>query len=113
LCALSLCLAKQGVFVCLKANKRPFGVSAPFGLCLKGKDQRTKISNDYKYLLYLLIVFLPAICGLCALLLGRPLGHRGAALITCGGLITTALISTVAFYEVVLNESPCSIKLAP
>lgn len=64
-------------------------------------------------MLYLLIVFLPAICGLCALLLGRPLGHRGAALITCGGLITTALISTVAFYEVVLNESPCSIKLAP
>ena len=44
---------------------------------------------------------------------GRFLGFRGAALITIGCVSFSALLSIIAFYEVALSGSPCSIQLAP
>ena len=41
------------------------------------------------------------------------MGHRGAALLTTGGVCVSACLSLVAFYEVALCGSPCSISLSP
>ena len=62
-------------------------------------------------LMYLLLVFLPLLGSLQAGLLGRFLGSRGAAIVTTGCVVISAMLSSVAFYEVALSGSVCSIPL--
>lgn len=62
--------------------------------------------------MYLLLVFLPLLGSLQAGLLGRFLGARGAAIVTTGSVATSAALSGVAFYEVALCGSVCSVPLS-
>ena len=63
--------------------------------------------------MYLLIVFLPLLGSAIAGGAGRFLGFRGAALITTSCVMTTFMLSCIAFYEVAIAASPCHIALAP
>lgn len=62
--------------------------------------------------MYLLLVFLPLLGSLQAGLVGRFLGSRGAAIITTGCVVTSAVLSSVAFYEVALCGSACSVPVS-
>jgi len=62
--------------------------------------------------MYLTILALPLLGAITSGLLGRKLGVTGAQLITCACMITAALLSIVAFYEVALSGSPVSIHLS-
>jgi NADH-ubiquinone oxidoreductase chain 5 len=62
--------------------------------------------------MYLSILALPLLGAITSGLLGRKLGVTGAQLITCACMITAALLSIVAFYEVALCGSPVSIHLS-
>jgi NADH-ubiquinone oxidoreductase chain 5 len=61
--------------------------------------------------MYLSILALPLLGSATAGLLGRKIGVTGAHIITTGCLMTSALLSLVAFYEVALCSSPVSIEL--
>ena len=61
--------------------------------------------------MYLTILALPMLGALIAGLLGRKIGATGAHIITCTALVTSALLSTVAFYEVGLSGSPVIITI--
>jgi proton-translocating NADH-quinone oxidoreductase chain L len=63
--------------------------------------------------MYLLIVLLPLLGSIAAGFFGRFLGFRGAAIITTSCVLTSSILSCIAFYEVALSGSPCYIKLAP
>jgi len=60
--------------------------------------------------MYLLIVFLPLISFLISILFGRFVGRK-IAFLNIALLIVTTLISFFIFYEVVLCQSICTIKL--
>lgn len=59
--------------------------------------------------MYLLIILLPLIASLAAGLLGRFLGHRGSATITLFCVFLSTVLSGLAFYEVALSLSTCSL----
>ena len=61
--------------------------------------------------MYLTILFLPALGAFVAGTLGRKLGVTGAQIITTSCLAISAVLSIVAFYEVVLAHSPVTIYL--
>ncbi|MSO71694.1 MAG: NADH-quinone oxidoreductase subunit L [Alphaproteobacteria bacterium] len=61
--------------------------------------------------MYAFAIFLPLIGCLLAGLFGRPLGDRGAQLVTCGAMLAAAAIAAIAFYEVALGGAPRDIKL--
>lgn len=61
--------------------------------------------------MYLLIVTLPLIGSIMGGLFGRLLGPSGSAIITITGVVTTAILSVVAAYEVGISGSPCYIKV--
>ena len=63
--------------------------------------------------MYLIIIFLPFLASLFAGLLGRFLGFRGAALITTSCVFLSAILSVIAFYEVALSGSHCTIEMSP
>ncbi len=63
--------------------------------------------------MYLLIVTLPFLGFLFAGGFGRFLGFRGAAFLTTVCVMLSAILSSIAFYEVALSGSPCYIHLAP
>ena len=63
--------------------------------------------------MYLLIIALPLLGSIFAGFFGRFFGFRGAAVITIGCVSLSAMLSMLAFYEVALSGSPCSIQLAP
>lgn len=63
--------------------------------------------------MYLLIISLPILGSFVTGMFGRFLGFRGAALISTACVGLAALCSSIAFYEVALSGSPCSIALAP
>ena len=63
--------------------------------------------------MYLLIIALPLLGSIFTGFFGRFLGFRGAAVITIGCVSLSAMLSMLAFYEVALSGSPCSIQLAP
>lgn len=63
--------------------------------------------------MYLLILVLPLLSFISAAGLGRYLGRTLSAIITTGSLFLTAILSTLAFYEVALAETNCYIRLAP
>jgi proton-translocating NADH-quinone oxidoreductase chain L len=63
--------------------------------------------------MYLLLIFLPLLSSFFAGMFGRFLGFRGAVLITTGCVLLSTVLSVVAFYEVALCSSPCSIEYSP
>ena len=63
--------------------------------------------------MYLLIVTLPLLGCATAGLFGRFLGSRGAAIVTTSCVGTSFLFSLVAFYEVALGGSACTLQFAP
>ena len=63
--------------------------------------------------MYLLLIFLPLLASFFAGIFGRFLGFRGAAFITTGCVFISSFLSFLAFYEVALLGSPCSIEYSP
>jgi len=63
--------------------------------------------------MYLLIIAFPLLGSIFTGFFGRFLGFRGAAVITIGCVSISAILSIIAFFEVALSGSPCSIQLAP
>nr|WBU10866.1 NADH dehydrogenase subunit 5 [Malassezia vespertilionis] len=61
--------------------------------------------------MYLTLLFLPFIGAASAGLLGRKIGVTGAHILTTSCLITSAILSIIAFYEVVLCHSPVTIYI--
>lgn len=61
--------------------------------------------------MYLTLLLLPIFGSIVSGFLGRKIGVTGAHVITCACLVTSALLSIVAFYEVGLCGSPVSINL--
>lgn len=63
--------------------------------------------------MYILIIALPFFGTLFAGLGGRWVGGLGAGRITLACVASSFLLSLYSFYEVALNQSPCTISLAP
>ena len=63
--------------------------------------------------MYLLIVFFPLLGSLASGFFGRFLGSRGAAVITTACVILSSVLSCIAFYEVALGASVCTLQVAP
>nr|AUN28280.1 NADH dehydrogenase subunit 5 [Malassezia yamatoensis] len=61
--------------------------------------------------MYLTFLFLPFLGATTAGLLGRKLGVTGVHIITTSCLAISAILSIIAFYEIVLCHSPVTIKL--
>ena len=61
--------------------------------------------------MYLLLILLPLLGSVFAGLFGRFLGHRGSVVITVSFLLLSFFCSVIAFYEVALCGSQCSIKV--
>lgn len=61
--------------------------------------------------MYLLLIAMPLLGATLAGLLGRKLGARGAQVVTCICMATTALLSAIAFYEVALCNSSVTVQL--
>jgi len=61
--------------------------------------------------MYLVIILLPLLGSIASGFLGRKIGTIGAHIITCSCVITTTLLSILAFIEVGLNNIPVSLKL--
>jgi len=61
--------------------------------------------------MYSAIVFLPLIGALIAGLFGRRIGATASQLVTCGGLVISALLSVVALYQVGFLHEPQTIQL--
>lgn len=62
--------------------------------------------------MYLTILALPLLGAVSAGFLGRKIGVSGAHLITCTFLVSSAVLSIIAFYEVGLAGSPVTIYLS-
>ena len=60
--------------------------------------------------MYLSIIVLPFLGSIFSGFLGRKVGETGAQLLSCGSLFLSALLSTIAFYEVGFSASPVSIN---
>src|SRR6188768_77240 len=61
--------------------------------------------------MYLSIIILPLLGSLASGLLGRKVGTSGSKFITCGSLILTSLLISIAFYEVGISGSSVSINI--
>lgn len=61
--------------------------------------------------MYLNIVFLPFLAAILSGLFGRILGVKGVYVINITCLLITTILSFIAFYEVVICNSPISIEL--
>ena len=61
--------------------------------------------------MYLTILILPLIGSLIAGLFGRKIGVTGSHIFTSFCLLLSSIFATIAFYEVILSESPVSIFL--
>ena len=63
--------------------------------------------------MYLLILLFPLLGSLFSGMFGRFLGFRGAALITTTSVLCCFFLSCIAFYEVALQGSPCTLEFSP
>jgi NADH-ubiquinone oxidoreductase chain 5 len=61
--------------------------------------------------MYLSIIILPLLSSLVSGFLGRKIGITGSQIITCGSLIVTSVLITIAFYEVGICGSPVKIEI--
>ena len=65
-----------------------------------------------KVVIHFFILFsLPCLGGMTSGLLGRKIGVTGAHIITTSAVMISAILSIIAFYEVVLCHSPVTIHL--
>lgn len=63
--------------------------------------------------MYLLILFFPLFSFLISFLFGRNLGRSGSSFISTLCIFITAILSTIAFYEVSIAQSFCYLKFVP
>jgi NADH-ubiquinone oxidoreductase chain 5 len=61
--------------------------------------------------MYINIVFLPFLAAILSGFFGRALGIKGVYFINITCLLMTTLLSFIAFYEVVICNSPISVEL--
>ena len=61
--------------------------------------------------MYQTIVFLPLVMSIIAGLFGNRIGDRGAQIITCGGLIISAILSWVAFFDIALGHNVAHVEV--
>ena len=61
--------------------------------------------------MYLSLIILPLLGSIASGFFGRKLGVVGSQIITCGSVITTTILSIVAFFEVGMNNIPVNINL--
>lgn len=61
--------------------------------------------------MYLTLLVLPLLSGMTVGLLGRKIGVNGSYIISLTGILITTILGYISFYEVVLLNSPVSIKL--
>jgi NADH-ubiquinone oxidoreductase chain 5 len=61
--------------------------------------------------MYLSIIFLPLLGSIISGFFGRKVGVSGAQFITSSFVITTTILSVLAFFEVGLNNIPVSFSL--
>nr|BBH42941.1 NADH dehydrogenase subunit 5 [Marophrys sp. SRT127] len=61
--------------------------------------------------MYLLIPFLPLLAFFVAATFGRYIGRKGSTIITTTCIFLTAVLSTIAFYEVALTETNCYVQV--
>ncbi|WP_417317990.1 NADH-quinone oxidoreductase subunit L [Emcibacter sp.] len=61
--------------------------------------------------MYQTIVFLPLITSFIAGIFGKNIGDRGAQIITCGGLIISAILSWVAFFDIALGHNVAYVEV--
>ena len=61
--------------------------------------------------MYLTILILPLIGSILAGLFGRKIGVTGAHIFTTFCLLLSSILASIAFFEVILSESPVSIYL--
>jgi NADH-ubiquinone oxidoreductase chain 5 len=61
--------------------------------------------------MYITIVFLPFLAAILSGFFGRSLGVRGVHIVNIACLLITTFLSFIAFYEVILCNSPVSIEL--
>ncbi len=69
------------------------------------------VKNRTNNIMYLLILFLPLLSFLVAALFGRYIGRNGSTIITTACIFITAILSTIAFYEVAIAETNCYIQI--
>lgn len=62
--------------------------------------------------MYLTILALPLLGAVSAGFFGRKVGVSGAHLITCTFLVSSAVLSLLAFYEVGLSGSPVTLYMS-
>lgn len=63
--------------------------------------------------MYTLVLFLPLISAITSGCLGRWIGNIGSQLLSTSSVLISAIASWIAFYEVALCGSPCSIHFIP
>ena len=63
--------------------------------------------------MYLLIVFLPLLSSLATNLFANYISKKGGILISVISIILTAILSFFIFYEIVLCQSICNVRLFP
>ncbi len=63
--------------------------------------------------MYLFVLTLPLVSTICAGLMGRWIGSRGAAILSTSLIMLTFSVSCFIFYEVALLKSVCLIELSP
>jgi NADH-ubiquinone oxidoreductase chain 5 len=61
--------------------------------------------------MYLAILILPFLGALTSGFFGRKIGVKGSHFITCTSILFSAILATVAFYEVGIGGSPVYINL--
>jgi NADH-ubiquinone oxidoreductase chain 5 len=60
---------------------------------------------------YLTILILPLLGSIISGFLGRKIGIRGSHLFTISCLILSSILASIAFFEVILSDSPVYIYL--
>lgn len=62
--------------------------------------------------MYLAIVFLPLLAFIAVIVSARWVGRNGSAIITCGSVATSFLLSSIAYYNIAICHNVKAIKLA-
>jgi NADH-ubiquinone oxidoreductase chain 5 len=61
--------------------------------------------------MYLTLIILPLLGSIMSGFLGRKIGTTGSQIITCISVLTSTILSILAFFEVGLNKIPITIKV--
>jgi NADH-ubiquinone oxidoreductase chain 5 len=63
--------------------------------------------------MYISLIFLPFLGAILSGFFGRALGVKGVHIINITCIFIATLLAFIAFYEVVLSNSPVSVELFP